>query len=671
MKLSQVFCLFLLSLSTVLLAQPNSGNARRDALVQKLEDDAVERKNDPEVLAQIESFGRQGKRESDSISILFYYRLKSHYYHGSQRYREALGAALIGVEMNPNLNQQVHFQLLLDVISNYWNLGEHVKAVPYLIRGENRLADTGVKDFSKAIFFNFLGLYHYNEYASEKALAFFLKGDSLLSKSFKFREIEFIWQQNFKSNIGLALLDLKKYEEADRYFNQAYLISKTINNRAAMGFALMNSVLAKRHDFPDSSFALTLREALHLVENDADFSLRISVLRELAKDYFLNNEPDSLRAILPKLETAVEFYPAGNAKVKLLFYLARFHRFLETDRYMDYFDRALEMKDSLMLNPQGQNLLQIERQRNLNLKEQEATHLAEVKAEQLRKNIRLTTFFLLAAIGFLILLVGVLMALFRKDRRLRKTLKNLRWQISNSDTLNQQLQLSMQQKNMLLGAVAHDLRNLLVNVNQVSEMMINRELEGLPDFKDRMVKLMERSSRLGMHTIEDLIESVQPEGRQRLRLEPLNPSECLDFVADLLSFKAEKKGITVQIEKEAALPSIMADRDKLNRALINLLDNAIKFSPIDAEVYLGCHCTPEYLVFTVKDLGKGLHRARFSEGLNPFADEGQPGTLGEPSTGLGLFIVRKIAELHQGQFKLFSTDGEGTTAQLFISRALH
>jgi signal transduction histidine kinase len=671
MKRAHLFSIFFLGWGALLFAQPNTGNPKRDALFQGIENEAVEKKGDPAVLAKIESFGLQAKREDDSLSILFYYRLKSHFYHGTQRYKEALDAALIGVQINPELNPQVHFQLLLDVISNYWNLGEHSKAVPYLIRGENRLTDTGVTDFSKAIFFNFLGLYHYNEYASEKALRFFLQGDSLLGKNMKFREIEFIWQQNFKSNIGLALLDLKKYKEAGMYFDQAYSISKSINNRSAMGFALMNKVLSIRHAYPDSSFAPTLRQALQLVKNDADFSLRISVLRELAKDYLLHEESDSLRAILPELETAVEYYPAGNSKVKLLFYLARFNRYLENDRFLDYFDRALALKDSLMLNPQGQNLLQIERQRNLDLKEQEAINLAEIKAEQLRKNIRLTTFFLFTAIGFLILLVGVLMALFRKDRRLRKTLKNLRWQISNSDTLNQQLQLSMQQKNLLLGAVAHDLRNLLVNVNQVSEMMINRELEGVPDFKDRMVKLMERSSRLGMHTIEDLIEGVQPEGRQRLRLELVRPVDCLSFVSDLLSFKAEKKGLIIRVNQADEMPSIMADRDKLNRALINLLDNAIKFSPIDSIVDLGCHLTEDFLVFTIKDFGKGIHRARYSEGLNPFADEGQPGTLGEPSTGLGLFIVRKIAELHQGQFTLFSKDGEGTIAKLMIYRSLH
>ncbi len=641
-----------------------------DAWATKMQNWIVEHPDDKSVLIDLDKFGQEALRKNDSLSMMHFYRLKSHYFHSIQRYQDALKYALMGVQLNHNLNSQLHFQLLLDVVSNYWNLGEHAAAIPYLIQGENRISNPEINEFSKAIFYNFMGQYHYNEYASETALMFFKRGDSLLTLNPDFIELHFIWQQNFKSNIGLCLMDLKRFSEAEANFNLAYSISNSINNKAAMGFALVNKVIASRHTFPDSTFAPILQRALNLVEGDADNNLKLTVLRELAKEYLKYNQADSLRAILPRLETSVEFIPSGKSKVRFLFYLAKFNRFLGESKALDYFDRALALNDSLALNPQGQNLLQLERQRNLNLQEQEAKNLAELKAEQLRKNFRLTSFFLMAAVGFLILLLGVLIALFQKDRRLRKTLKTLRWQNSNSDTLNQQLQLSMQQKNLLLGAVAHDLRNLLVNVNQVSEMMIKRELENNPTFKDRMIKLMERSSRLGMHTIEDLIDGVQPEGRQRLRLEAINPADLIDFITDLLSFKAEKKGITLQINKEPGTVYLYADRDKLNRALINLLDNAIKFSPIDEEVHVGFHSSDEFLIFEITDLGKGLHRSRFTQGEHPFTDIGEAGTLGEPSTGLGLFIVRKIAELHLGSFNLRSEEGKGTTATLLISRNL-
>lgn len=630
----------------------------------------VEHPNDKSILIDLDEFGQKALRRNDTLSMMHFYRLKSHYFHSNQRYQEALKYARMGAKLNHDSNSQLHFQLLLDVISNCWNLGEHAEAIPYLIQGENTISNPDINEFSKAIFYNFMGQYHYNEYASETALMFFKRGDSLLALNPNFVELHFIWQQNFKSNIGLCLIDLKRFSEAEANFNLAYSISNSINNKAAMGFALVNTVIAARHSYPDSAFAPILRRALILVEGDADKNLKLTVLRELAKEYVKYNQADSLRAILPRLETSVEFIPSSKSKVRFLFYLAKFNRFLGESKALDYFDRAMALNDSLALNPQGQNLLQLERQRNLNLQEQDAKNLAELKAEQLRKNVRLTSFFLMAAVGFLILLLGVLIALFQKDRRLRKTLKTLRWQNSNSDTLNQQLQLSMQQKNLLLGAVAHDLRNLLVNVNQVSEMMIKRELENNPAFKDRMIKLMERSSRLGMHTIEDLIDGVQPEGRQKLRLEAINPADLIDFITDLLSFKAEKKGITLHIEKEPSTVYMYADRDKLNRALINLLDNAIKFSPIDEDVRVGFHSSDDFLIFEITDMGKGLHRGQFTQGEHPFTDIGEAGTLGEPSTGLGLFIVRKIAELHHGSFNLRSEGGKGTTATLAISRSL-
>lgn len=641
-----------------------------DAWATEMEDRMVEHPIDNSVLIELDGFGQKAKKGNDTLSLMYYYRTKSHYFHSIQRYSEALKYALLGTKLNHHKNAQLHFQLLLDVVSNCWNLGQHSAAIPYLIQGENRVSNPDITDFSKAIFYNFMGQYHYNEYASETALLFFRKGDSLLNVHADFTELHFIWQQIFKSNIGLCMIDLKRFSEAEESFELAYSISKSINKKGAMGFAIVNKVIASKHIHPDSAFSPVLRQALKLVEGDADNNLKLTVLRELAKQYMEHNEADSLRTILPRLETSVEFLPSSKSKVRLLLYLAKFNRFLSEPKSLYYFDRALALNDSLALDPKGQNLLQLERQRNLNLQEQEAKNMVELRAEQLRKNFRLTSFFLMAVLGFLVLLLGVLIALFQKDRRLRKTLKTLRWQNANSDSLNQQLQLSMQQKNFLLGAVAHDLRNLLVNVNQVSEMMVKRELENSPSFKDRMIKLMERSSRLGMHTIEDLIDGVQPEGRQRLRLEAINPNDLIDFITDLLSFKAEKKGITIQIHKDPATVYIHADRDKLNRALINLLDNAIKFSPIDEDVHVGFYASDEFLIFEIQDMGKGMHRNRFTNGEHPFADIGEEGTLGEPSTGLGLFIVRKIAELHQGSFNLSSVEGKGTTATLQISRNL-
>jgi len=671
MKSTALFLVLLHLIALDSIAQESDIQLFDNKYVQQLEVASTQNPGDPAVLKKIDGFGLQAMRNNDSLSLMYFYRLKSHYYHGAQRYREALNSAKLGLELNPNLNIQLHFQLLLDVVTNYWKLGEYSNAVPTLIRGENQLMSPNIHSFYKGIFYNFLGQYHYNENAFDKAYSFFVLADSLITVKPSFKEIEFIWQQNVKSNMGLALLYLNRYAEAEHNFEKAFQISNSIGNNSGMGFALANKVVCLRHRFPDSTFADVLKKALTLVEYDSDINLRTRVLQELAKEYFMHGPKDSLQAILPRIETAVNFVTNKTSKVKLLFLLAQFNRETNRQKSMELFDLALALSDSILLDPKGQNLLQIERERNLTLKVQTAKEMAEVKAEQLRRNFQLTRFFLVAAIVFLVLLVALLVVLLYKEQRLRKTLKNLRWQISNSSTLNQQLQLSMQQKNMLLGTVAHDLRNLLVNVNQVSKLMINQELSVAPEFKDRMVQLMERSSRLGMHTIEDLIEGIQPEGRQKLKLEALNPADCIDFITDLLSFKAEKKGIVLQVEKEENAPSLLADRDKLHRALINLLDNAIKFSPIDSVVHLSYRSSPDFLIFNIQDRGLGLRRSQYSEGKNPFADEGQPGTLGEPSTGFGLFIVRNIAELHKGKFSLTSTEEHGTVAELMVFRHLN
>jgi hypothetical protein len=101
MKAACVLLGFLLWTASDSAAQMAEIQGDSQLLIKKLELATNQNPGDPQILQQIDAFGLQAKRRGDSLDILYYYRLKSHYFHAVRRYEEALNAAILGVQMDP------------------------------------------------------------------------------------------------------------------------------------------------------------------------------------------------------------------------------------------------------------------------------------------------------------------------------------------------------------------------------------------------------------------------------------------------------------------------------------------------------------------------------------------------------------------------------------------
>jgi signal transduction histidine kinase len=126
---------------------------------------------------------------------------------------------------------------------------------------------------------------------------------------------------------------------------------------------------------------------------------------------------------------------------------------------------------------------------------------------------------------------------------------------------------------------------------------------------------------------------------------------------------AERKRVRVDVRVPRHLPDVLADTDRLQIALVNLLTNAIKYTPAGSTVSLTAHqgWPSEPVVITVSDQGPGISEEDAERVFQKFYRSRQALEAGVPGLGLGLYIVRRIIELHGGQVALKSTLGRGST----------
>jgi two-component system phosphate regulon sensor histidine kinase PhoR len=195
-----------------------------------------------------------------------------------------------------------------------------------------------------------------------------------------------------------------------------------------------------------------------------------------------------------------------------------------------------------------------------------------------------------------------------------------------------------------------------------------------PQTAKRFLGIIERQAKRLARLVDDLLSLSNLErGLTPLKLEEVAPRTILEDAAELMRERAERGGIHLEIENSGELGSIAADRDKMHQVFLNLIDNAIKYTPRGGRVVLqarlanhaNANGTPT-LDMIVTDSGEGIPAADIPRLTERFyrVDRARSRELG--GTGLGLAIVKHIVQLHQGILGIESRVGEGTTVTVSL-----
>jgi two-component system phosphate regulon sensor histidine kinase PhoR len=212
--------------------------------------------------------------------------------------------------------------------------------------------------------------------------------------------------------------------------------------------------------------------------------------------------------------------------------------------------------------------------------------------------------------------------------------------------------------------ISHELRTPLAALKALTETLQESALDD-PPAAQRFIQRIETEVDSLSQIVSELLELSRIEsGRVPLTVRPTQVAKIIAPAVERLRLQAERAGIVVSVDCPDDLPLILADPSRLEQVIVNLLHNAIKFTPSGGRIDVNAHLAPDAIVFSVHDTGIGIAEDDLPRIFERFfkADRARSGG----GTGLGLAIARHLVEAHGGKIWVESVEGKGSTFSFSI-----
>jgi signal transduction histidine kinase len=290
----------------------------------------------------------------------------------------------------------------------------------------------------------------------------------------------------------------------------------------------------------------------------------------------------------------------------------------------------------------------------------------------------------IAEITLLIVMLGLLSALFdehlasraaREARRLHRHVAKLEATKRELEATTRQLQDALdaaaagsQAKSQFLATMSHELRtplNAIIGFAEIQVMQVFGPL-GNPRYHDYARDI----HRSGMHLLDlinDVLDIAKLDvGRLDLEEEEVDLASAIAECLTMVATQATTVGVDLDTDLSPTLPTVRADKRRLQQVLINLLSNAIKFTPAGGTVRVAAARGEHGLIVSVADTGIGIAPEDIPKALERFGQVDSRLSRTYEGAGLGLPLAKQLIELHGGTLTLDSAVGQGTTVTLTV-----
>jgi len=189
---------------------------------------------------------------------------------------------------------------------------------------------------------------------------------------------------------------------------------------------------------------------------------------------------------------------------------------------------------------------------------------------------------------------------------------------------------------------------------------------GSPRYKEYLGNIHDSGSHL-LSLINDILDIARYDaGRGELQEETFDPATQIADTIKMMSAQAAKAKVALMGDIASDLPCLKGDQRRIRQVLLNLLSNALKFTPAGGKVTLRLFRSEHGLVLQVTDTGIGIAPSDFHKALEPFGQIDSSLARKYDGIGLGLPLTRQMVELHGGTLELDSVVGHGTTVTITL-----
>ncbi|WP_404453839.1 two-component system histidine kinase PnpS [Oceanobacillus kapialis] len=217
--------------------------------------------------------------------------------------------------------------------------------------------------------------------------------------------------------------------------------------------------------------------------------------------------------------------------------------------------------------------------------------------------------------------------------------------------------------------VSHELKTPITSIKGFAETLLDGTIDDKEASKEFLAIIYNESDRLQL-LIEDLLVLSRLEKEDfQLVLSEIDLNQMVGEVALLMRHKIDEKqlSLSVQISDGA---TIKADKERMKQVIINLIDNAINYTPIDGQIWVNGIETEDEVIIEVKDTGIGIAKEALPRIFERFYRVDKARSRNTGGTGLGLAIVKHIVEVHKGDIRISSELNKGTTISVAFRKEL-
>ena len=249
-----------------------------------------------------------------------------------------------------------------------------------------------------------------------------------------------------------------------------------------------------------------------------------------------------------------------------------------------------------------------------------------------------------------------------RTKELQQTLDELKESQKKIELQNVQLKRLDRLKSAFLNTTSHELRTPMASIKGYIQLLLKQSLGEISEEQKNALNVVLRNTGRLDHLIQDILDISRLEsGTMKFVSEKTDVRMLMEETVETMQSLADRKGIKINLEIEDKIPELVVDQERIRQVLMNLIDNAIKFSPNDSGVMARARKEKDDVLFEVKDSGRGIPKEHQDKIFGTFyqVDSGMDRKFG--GVGLGLAISRGIVVSHGGKIWMESNMDNGST----------